>query len=157
METNKRIITSYLAKSTRYFSLIKKNNQYFVKEGFITYKLDLINYTCQCNTNFNLCPHLLFFFEQHFKCDLLLFKFFHKFKQFLTLDNTNQELLPLIKKSIGDDCGICTLTIKLTDDLHECQLCAKYCHQHCINRWIKTIKNTKHDKTCIYCHSVPYV
>jgi hypothetical protein len=155
MNDNTKIINSYLSRAPTYV-ITKKKNQIYVKDGIITYKIDCTNYECQCSRH--LCNHLLFLLEQKFKCDVKIFKFFHKIRSQLCQINTYNELIREIKKSVGDECGICTTNMLLNNDLFECGFCKKYCHQSCLNRWINTIKNdAKHDKTCIYCHSYSYI
>lgn len=155
MEENARIISLYLARRPNYI-LIKKKKHVHVKDGLIYYQINLANCSCQCSET--LCNHILFFLEQKFNCDCSIFKFYHKIKFNLIDANTYEELIDLIKKSIVDECGICTMQISITDNLHECKLCKKYCHMNCINKWIRTIKNNPtQDKTCIYCNTWRYI
>lgn len=155
MEYNIRTINSYLSRKHNYI-IIKKKNKLYVRDGIVTYMIDLLTFRCQCSNQ--LCNHILFSLEQKFKCDINLFKFFHKIKLQLHLFETYEELISEIKKHIDPECGICSAGMLIHNDLYECKLCSKYCHQLCLNKWINTIKNNaKHDKTCIYCHSCSYV
>lgn len=155
MEHNIKIINSYLLRQPNYITL-KKKNKLYIRDGIVTYTIDLMSYRCQCSQH--LCYHILFSLEQQFKCDVKLFKFFHKIKLQLHLIGTYDELLSEIKKHIDPECGICSANMTVNNDLYECKLCSKHCHQTCLNKWINTIKNNpKHDKTCIYCHACSYI
>lgn len=155
MEHNIRTINSYLSRKPHYI-IIKKKNQLYIRDGIVTYKIDLINYECQCSSR--LCNHILFSLEHKFKCDMKLFKFFHRIQSHINQYETYDKLIIEINKHIDQECGICSAIMTINNDLHECKLCLKYCHQQCLNKWINTIKNNlKHDKTCIYCHSYSYV
>lgn len=155
MDQNIKIIDSYKRHYSRY-TLSKKKKQLYVKDGIITYKIDPTNYSCQCSQK--LCFHSIFAIQQIFSIDVSILKFFHKLRSSLQTNNNSSDIMNLISNNIlNDECGICTLPMKYSDDLHECSFCEKYCHKSCINRWINNIKNTKHNKNCIYCNSVKYL
>jgi hypothetical protein len=155
MESNIKAINLYLSKNPTYPIVKKKDTVFIIKDGIISYKIDTHSYECQCSNK--LCNHLIFFMTNSICGDIRVLKFFHKLRPILKETKQNTNLILEATNILNDECGICTAKMNYYDNLHECSKCFKYCHSVCLTRWINTIKNTKNDKNCIYCHSVSYI
>lgn len=153
---NTTIIDKY--SSAAHLSYYAKKNKFFVKDGWITYKLTLTpNIKCQCGSENNLCIHVLHILITKYNIDLNILKFFHKLSHHIPdviskEQNVNDELIKIINFSIiNDSCGIClepmTTESLFSQSLHECIMCQKYAHSKCIHKW----KTKDVSRGCIYC------
>jgi hypothetical protein len=89
MESNIKSTNLYLLRKPTYI-IVKKKDYVFIKDGFISYKIDTHLYECQCSKK--LCNHLIFFIMNSICCDIRLLRFFHKLKPILKEIKQNTEL-----------------------------------------------------------------
>ena len=162
MDENKFSIEKYLSSSKKYIFKGKKNNIYKVQEGRITYDVSLKTFKCPCATNF-LCGHLIFILKNIFMLNTNVITFLHtllpQFDEYLksqsNYEQFNSYLLNIIKTNILDyNCIICygSMINDMTFPLYQCDICSKFCHKTCINKWHLTqTKQLKCDNTCVYC------
>lgn len=166
MEENKQAIQRYLNRSTSNSNLytitkIKPSN-ISIKDGIITYGINLNSLVCQCsskNNSTNLCNHKIFVLTTYFKLDWLVIIFIHKlikhFQENKHNNNLNEILLNVVNNEIlSDECGICMENIGGSkSEISECDTCKKYCHSKCVKRWLNINKKQDEIKKCVYCNT----
>jgi hypothetical protein len=143
---------------TKNLSIKRKQNNFVIRDKNINYIIDKNKLICPCFKLKNeLCVHIIHILYNEYKLSEIIIKFyhnllslFHEIKNIHNYDNIKNILEEYIIYNILDyDCGICTNKLDSKDYLYECISCKKYCHNLCLDKWIK--KSTCNKSTCIYC------
>ncbi len=158
MEINKIEIKKYMNDKHNLSITKYKNTKYHVKDGFVTYVVSIDTLNCPCKKSSLLCKHIIHVLNTIYLLDTETILFFHKISDHFYLNISNKSTLNealqkiLNSEILGDDCVICMMPLNHTGEaLSECNLCTKYCHQKCAQKWLDKNKNT--DVKCVYCVS----
>ena len=134
-------------------TFIKKNKNYFIKEGIMTFTIKFTPFpNCNCNyKNDYFCKHVIFYLNKIKKIPLNCICFIENKHIFDKIDKLNISY-ENIKKNIleylnENECGICLEKLS-ANKIYFCNSCKNITHEHCIKKWKK--KNNK----CIYCNSI---
>ncbi len=155
MNDNKVSMNKYILNN-KILSIVKrKNNTYTVKDGIINFIVNIDTMRCPCKTSL-LCDHLIYILITVFKLNFKILEFFHKliiqFHSNIKHPKLNKFLENILHTEIlNDDCAICMNSMiykENIDELSECCICQKYCHQKCAMKWAKTKKS---NSNCAYC------
>lgn len=158
MEINKIEIKKYISDKPNLSITKHKNTKYNVKDGFITYVVSIDTLNCPCRKSSLLCKHIIHVLHTVYLLDTDIILFFHKLSDHFYLNISNKSTLNEVLQKVlhseilGDDCAICMIPLIHKDEiLSECNLCSKYCHQKCAQKWLDKNKNT--EVKCVYCVS----
>jgi hypothetical protein len=134
----------------------KKRDIIKVKQGFVTYDVNIKNIKCVCSSG--ICCHLMYIFANVFNINLKYMLSFDRNRD-VYLDVLNKYISKeidwdfigsLLNKHIEDEtkdleCVICMIKINNVFTSYQCPLCKKFSHTKCQNKWFAT------NKTCVHC------
>ncbi len=158
MEENKSLIQKYSSKNNNYSIIKTKGLHVYVKDGIVTYCVNLNPLSCPCSTK-QLCNHRIFVLNTHFNLDFVSMVFIHKllpkFYENISDPNVNKILTQIVHDDIlTDECAICVEKLGgIKTEIAECSVCKKYCHKKCVRKWLDANRKNNIDKKCVYCNS----
>lgn len=164
-EINRRLNVIFDKNKFTIINNKRKNGLVSLKEGYITYQIQIKSFGCHCgnNDNNNICDHILFILYEYFKLDTFVISY-------LTFENIKQQFIEYINLNVNynkindllhndivnfldeSDCGICLLklsNIKYNYQVYKCDVCKNCVHSYCMTQWLQNNKSKK----CIYCSS----